>query len=244
LKRRKFISSTIVSGIALSLIPGFAFSKTPFFSFEELIGKGDPELFGDGYQLRKEAHLAFLEMQQAAKKDGIAIKIVSSYRNYAHQKKIWERKYRNYVSRGLSPIECIKKIIEYSTIPGTSRHHWGTDVDIVDGNFINTSYLLSAFNFKKGQPFYKLKIWLEANAENFNYHIVYTNKEDRNGFKYEPWHYSYKPLSFDYLKQFKDLDILEILKGENFEGSEHFTETFIQSYFEEHILDINPDLLP
>ena len=27
---------------------------------------------------------------------------------------------------------AIDKIIEYSTLPGTSRHHWGTDIDIID----------------------------------------------------------------------------------------------------------------
>ena len=27
-------------------------------------------------------------------------------------------------------IDAINEIIRFSTIPGTSRHHWGTDIDI------------------------------------------------------------------------------------------------------------------
>ena len=35
----------------------------------------------------------------------------------------------------LEPKKAISEIIRFSTVPGTSRHHWGTDIDIIDGNF-------------------------------------------------------------------------------------------------------------
>lgn len=244
MKRRHFIKSTMATGALISLSPNFALTKSNKLSFEELIGKGNPLLFGDGeYLLRKEAYLSFLEMQKAANKDGIFIKIVSSYRSYNSQKRIWERKYKKNIASGLTPKQSIKKIIEYSTIPGTSRHHWGTDIDIVDGDFLQTPNLLSESNFKKGQPFYKLGQWLNNNAKDFGFHLVYTNKLDRKGFKFEPWHFTFKPLSVDYLKQYRTLDILDILQKERFHGSEHFTDSFMNSYIEENILDINPELL-
>ena len=244
MKRRHFIRSTALSGTLLSFYSVFPFSISNPIPSSELIGKGSPELFGDGYLLRQKAHLAFMDMQNEALKSGVMIQGVSSYRNYEHQKRIWVRKYKTNKSQGLSPEQNIQKIIQYSTIPGTSRHHWGTDVDIVDGNHISTPNLLSASNFEKGKPFYKLRLWLEKNAHAYGYYIVYTNDESRKGFKYEPWHYSYKPLSKEYLNQYKELDILSILKEDNFEGSKHFTTKFITSYINENILDVNPELLP
>src|SRR5690625_7396566 len=76
--------------------------------------------------------LQFNLMKKAAKEKGFNIHVISSFRSYSHQNRIWERKYRDFRNRGLSHQNTIDKIIEYSTIPGTSRHHWGTDLDIID----------------------------------------------------------------------------------------------------------------
>lgn len=243
MKRRQFIKTSASTGLVLSLLPTMIFSQNDRLSYNELIGKGDPVLYGDGHALRKKAHEAFLEMKHAAKKEGILIHAVSSYRSFEHQKGIWERKYLNNLSSGLSPTNSIKKIVEYSTIPGTSRHHWGTDIDIIDGNFLNTTSLLSGKNFKEGQPFYDLNIWLENNAKSYEFYLVYSDDPDRRGFKYEPWHYSFKPLSGSYLKQYQELNILDILKTENFKGAEHLSNAFLNSYYNENIMDINPELL-
>ena len=52
LKRRQFIKSTLASGIAFSVIPQFAFqTNSNQLNYEELIGKGIPDLYGEGYQL-------------------------------------------------------------------------------------------------------------------------------------------------------------------------------------------------
>lgn len=210
---------------------------------EELIGKGAPKLYGEGINLRKDAYKAFLKMKEAAAKEGINITIVSSYRNFERQKAIWERKYEFYTSEGLSPEKSMEKIIEYSTIPGTSRHHWGTDIDIIDGNQKYTGDVLLADKFEPGGPFAKLKMWMDKNAKSFGFVLVYTNADGRKGFKYEPWHYTYAPLSIGYLKQYKALNIKEILNQEGLLGAEHFTDEFIQAYYKNNILDINPELL-
>ena len=243
MKRRNFSKLLTVFAIGTAVSPRSSFAWTSSLPYEELIGKGSPQLYGDGYLMRKEAFDAFIEMEQAAIKEGLSIHVVSSYRNYDHQKRIWERKYKNNVASGMSPMDSMKKIIEYSTIPGTSRHHWGTDIDIVDGRFLDTPNILSASHFEKDQPFYELGQWLNENAETYGFHLVYTNMPERKGFKYEPWHFSYKPLSFDYLKSYRELDILKILQLEDFEGASHFTEAFMSRYIEENILDINPNLL-
>ena len=242
MKRRNFIKKTSLTGIALATIPSFAFAQN-IISSEELIGKGNPELFGEDYKLREEAHLAFQKMKEEALKEGVQIQIVSSYRNFDHQKRIWERKYKRFRNQGLSEEKSIQKIIEYSTIPGTSRHHWATDIDIIDANVHAPKYVLREENFHRDGSYIYLKKWMDEHANSFGFYLVYTADLNRKGFKYEPWHYSYKALSQNYLKNYKNLNIQEILQKEKLLGSEYFSEAFISTYRNENILDINPELL-
>jgi len=232
----------IASIIIFTLITQFAFSQTTI-SVEELIGKGNPELFGESYKLRNEAYLSFKKMQTEALKSDIKIGVVSSYRSFAHQKRIWERKYKRNQNKQLSPIENIKKIIEYSTIPGTSRHHWGTDIDIYQTNVKQPKGFLQENNFHNNGAYCKLKEWMDIYAKDYGFYLVYTDLPNRKGFKYEPWHYTYKPLSYQYLKKYQQLDIAKILKTDKLLGNENFTQEFIARYTEENILDINPELL-
>ena len=242
MNRTKFLKLLGLGSIALHSIPSMAFTSQKIPT-EELIGKGSPTVFGNGFSLRKEAYDAFIQMRAAAAKEGIAIHVVSSYRNYAHQNRIWERKYKRYTKQGLSPVKAIKKIIAYSTIPGTSRHHWATDIDIIDQNATYSGDVLVPEKFHGDGPFCKLREWLEKNANTYGFYIVYTNNAQRKGFKYEPWHYSYAPLSKPMLTSYKKLNIKEMLQAEKLMGSEHFNEDFINSYINENILDINPVLL-
>ena len=242
MKRNEFIKISALSGIALGLMPQFAFANNQN-SYAELIGKGNPELFGDGFKLRQEAFDAFTLMKNEAEKSDISLKVVSSYRGFDHQNNIWERKFKNYASKGMSVENTIKKIIEYSTIPGTSRHHWGTDIDIIDANVKQPKNLLNPQNFNKDACFGTLKQWMDLNANNFGFYLVYTDESSRKGFKYEPWHYSYKPLSLMFLSDYRQLNIGKLLKSEKIMGNEYFSEEFLTNYLNENILDINPELL-
>ena len=243
MKRRTFTKTSLLGALASSL-PLVAFNPAQQkISTLELLGKGNPHLTkGNNYLLRPEAAVAFEKMKEAALQDGIALKVVSSYRNYAHQNRIWERKYKRFRESGLSPTQSILKIIEYSTIPGTSRHHWGTDLDIIDGKPSVSGDVLVPAKFHGTGPFCAMKEWMDKNAHRFNFKLVYTDRPDRKGFKYEPWHYSYAPLSIQYLKEYQKLDIKSLLEKENLLGSTHFEEGFIPTYIAQNILDINPYL--
>mgnify|MGYP001816559270 FL=1 len=191
MERRLFIKKAGVSSLALTLAPNMSFSKQKDFEYSilELMGKTDIELVGKGINLRPMAHDAFVEMKKAAYSDGIDLKVVSSYRNFSRQEAIWERKYDRYTEEdGMAPLEAIDKIIEYSTVPGTSRHHWGTDVDIVDGYRKVEGDVLVPSKFESGGPYEDFKKWMDENANTFDFLLVYTNNPKRKGFKYEPWH--------------------------------------------------------
>ena len=244
MNRRNFVQRTSLAGAALGL-PGLSWTfPQDTYSVEELMGKADIELYGEGIQLRKEAHDAFVQMKKAAYQDGIDIEVVSSYRSFERQRTIFERKYLQYTDDdGMEPLEAIDKIIEYSTIPGTSRHHWGTDADLIDASKPAEGDVLVADKFEEGGPFADMKAWMDANSESFGFYLVYTDNPRRRGFKYEPWHYSYAPLSIPMLSQMRGLNIMRLLEKEDFYGSEYFTTGFLRTYITDNILDINPDLL-
>ncbi len=244
MERRSFIKKSSASSIGLALLPSLAFAKDQEYSVLELMGKTDIELFGKGINLRAQAHDAFVEMKKAAYSDGIDLKIVSSYRNFTRQEAIWERKFVTFTEDdGMTPLAAIDKIIEYSTVPGTSRHHWGTDVDIVDGYRKVDGDVLDPAKFGAGGPYEDFKKWMDENSKVFDFHLVYTDDPKRKGFKYEPWHYSFAPLSIPMLKAFRSKNIMLILEQETFLGSEHFTNGFIKNYIQNNILDINKELL-
>ena len=194
MQRRTFLKTSAASSLALTTIPAYALNQDPTYSIEELMGKVDIPLFGEGVQLREEASKAYLAMKKAAYSAGFDMKLVSGYRDYYRQEAIWNRKYINFTEvEGLSPTAAIAKIIEYSTIPGTSRHHWATEVDIIDGYPKTSGDVLVAEKFEEGGPFEAFKAWLDENANTYGFHLVYTDSYFRKGFKYEPWHYSYAP---------------------------------------------------
>ena len=158
--------------------------------------------------LRKEVLQKFDQMYAAALKDGIKLVIISGTRSFNHQKYIWDRKWAKNILK-MDSISAVKEIMKYSSMPSTSRHHWGTDIDL---NSLENSY------FEKGEG-KKIFDWLVANAFKYGFHMTYDNQEEtkRTGYKMEKWHWSYMPISEQFLIQFN-----EYIKCENissFKGS-------------------------
>ena len=208
-----------------------------------IIGKSQSNLVGDSIRLEVNTYKAFKKMEAAAKRDGIYLKIVSAYRGFERQKLIWNNKYEKFTNDfSLEPEKAISEIIRFSTVPGTSRHHWGTDIDIIDGNFPDEENVLVSEKFEKDGLFYKVKNWLDNNSENFGFFLTYTNDKNRKGFEFEPWHYSYKPVSVKYYRALIKTDLKKIIKSLDINGSDYFDESFIDTYIAENIMDINPDL--
>ncbi len=244
MNRRQFITRGSTAALGLSMLPSLLLAQDPEFSIEELMGKADIPMHGDGFQLRKEAYDAFMAMKAAAYQDGINLKVVSAFRSFDRQQAIFERKFINYTQDdGMEPLAAIDRIIEYSTIPGTSRHHWGTEIDVIDGYPKVSGDVLVPEKFEGGGPFETMKKWMDEHAASFGFYLVYTDHPKRRGFKYEPWHYSYAPLSKPMLDTFRRKNILALLAKEDFLGSEHFTTGFLRTYIRDNILDINPKLL-
>jgi D-alanyl-D-alanine carboxypeptidase len=168
--------------------------------------------------LRKETFEAFQKMADAAKKDGINIFIISATRNFDSQKKIWKNKWIGKAKAKITGVDLSKisdlkararQILLYSAMPGTSRHHWGTDIDL---NSFEDNYFLE----NEGWKVYR---WLSAHASDFWFCQPYTSKANvRTGYEEEKWHWSYLPLSKFFLEEYqKEITYADIT---GFDGSE------------------------
>ena len=179
------------------LLPATSQETTVHTDF--LLGKFDYRSAGDFEKVEKRyadkpvylnsvVYAAYKEMHSAAVKDGIDLKILSGTRNFEEQKKIWEKKWNKMQS--LSHLERARSILAFSAMPSTSRHHWGTDIDL---NYLENS------NFEKGQG-KAVYEWLVKNASRFGFYQVYTSREHgRPGYHEEKWHWSYLPLASKFL---------------------------------------------
>lgn len=188
--------------------------------------------------LRQEAYQAFLQMEATAKLDGINLKIASATRNFYYQRDIWEKKWTGAtlvdgenLSASLPEGSLrFRKILEYSAAPGTSRHHWGTDIDL---NYAIPSY----FEEGRGKEIYD---WLTANAPRFGFCQVYNAKNSARvtGYQEEKWHWSYLPLAKQFTEEYKNLIAESDLTG--FLGEEYAPG---QNLISDYVLSINPECL-
>ena len=162
-------------------------------------------------------------MRESAKQDGISLKIVSGTRNFDAQKRIWEKKYERNKNKGLNDIENIKEIMVWSSMPSTSRHHWGTDIDI---NGFNEYF--DGINPKANKEYE----WLKENASKFGFCQTYTEKKEGGrltGYNEEKWHWSYMPIAKQLLEDYRKLINYSDIKG--FSASEFSQElNIIEKY--------------
>lgn len=214
---------TVLSVVALFVISSFNMNTIVQTEFEkqELLGKinySENENFSvipseftskKGIYLRNEALDAFKKMFYSAKECGINLMIISASRNFDYQKGIWERKWKDGKFIKYFGADRAKAIMKYSSMPGTSRHHWGTDIDL---NNLNDSYFLSG----DGKKVYD---WLSTHANSFGFYQTYTSKDSgRTGYEEEKWHWSYMPVAKQLLIDYNNSVTYDDIS--NFNGSE------------------------
>jgi len=148
----------------------------------------------------------FLNLRRAALADGFDPVPQSSFRDFSRQLMIWNGKFtgeRPMVDasglpldvRDLTPDERIEAIMLWSALPGASRHHWGTDIDLIDRQAAPPGYRiqLTPEEFAPGGPFAPLAAWLEVNAARFGFFRPF--RGELSGVQPEPWHFSFAPVA-------------------------------------------------
>lgn len=124
-----------------------------------------------------------LDMIQAAKDDGVTLAICSPYRDLQYQERLFNRKIRKYMKRGLSYMEAYQLASQAVTVPNASEHQIGLALDIVTDTYValNEGFAKTA----AGK-------WLAENSCKYGFILRYPKgKEDITGIEYEPWHFRY-----------------------------------------------------
>jgi LAS superfamily LD-carboxypeptidase LdcB len=158
------------------------------------------------HRLQPAAVEAFLAMQQAAKAAGFDLQPASTFRDFDRQLAIWNGKFcgeRPVLDKDSQPIdvallsaaERCEAILRWSALPGASRHHWGSDLDIYDPSLLpaGAKLQLEPWEYLEGGYFYPLNQWITEHMVEFDFYRPFTTLQD--GVAAEPWHLSYRPLA-------------------------------------------------
>jgi LAS superfamily LD-carboxypeptidase LdcB len=146
------------------------------------------------------------ELQQNAAAAGFDLRLCSGFRSFDRQLHIWNAKLsglRPVVDDNgssvdlerLSPWQQIQAVMRWSALPGASRHHWGTDIDIYDSSAMPADYQLQLIPAEvEGQGmFAPMHNWLDSRLADQGFYRPYGS--DTGGIAPERWHISYRPLA-------------------------------------------------
>jgi LAS superfamily LD-carboxypeptidase LdcB len=199
------------------------------------------ELIQPNCTLHYEVVAAFLSMRDAAAYDGIDLIARSSFRDFETQVTIWNRKWNGerplYDRKGelldrsrLSDSQSVDAILYWSAIPGGSRHHWGTDIDVIDGASVPKGYSVQLIpaEYARDGIFARLSEWLDANMKRFGFFRPY--RHDRGGVSPEPWHLSYAPVSVAALEAFSLSMLRNVIETSSIAGKPHVVARLPEIY--------------
>lgn len=181
--------------------------------------------------IHKDALRAFNSLKEEALYKEIDLTAISTFRPFSEQLDIWNKKAsgeRVLLSDDGVPLEfsslnkedLVFRILRWSALPGTSRHHYGTDIDVIDRKALTKNYQsykvkLIPAEYQSGGIFSKLSSWLDtriSNREAFGFYRPYDC--DRGGVAPEMWHLSLKLVAQDYLEEFSFKVFKEFLESD------------------------------
>jgi len=170
------------------------------------------------FAARPEVADAFLALRAAALRDGIDLLPIASWRPFAAQLRIWNRKFSGEAQlrdihgqpmehAALSPHELVWAILGWSGLPGATRRHWGTDIDVWDRNALPPGQRtqLLPHEVAPGGIYERLHAWLDEHIAQYGFFRPYGSY--RGGMFPEPWHLSVASSARVALEAF-DIDML------------------------------------
>lgn len=194
----------------------------------ELVGLDDSRLIelAGGQRLLPPVAAAFTQLQADAAVAGFDLSIASSYRSFWRQLAIFNGKAsgerpihddegRAVAAAELSAGEQLAAILRFSALPGTSRHHWGTDLDVFDAAALQggAQVQLTPQEVAPGGVFDALHCWLDeriAVGDSYGFFRPYAT--DRGGVAKERWHLSYAPIALDCARSLSEQSLKQCWK--------------------------------
>jgi len=219
-------------------------TEGPEFTLDQLTGRVRTHLSehkDPPCALHREVLKPFLAMRAAAAADGIDLTAFSSFRDFDRQLGIWNGKFRGerpmqdrngkpLNALELPPAKRVEAILWWSALPGASRHHWGTDFDVMDARAMPPGYKLRVVPEEYGVsgPFHRLTGWLDAHMHGFGFFRPYTN--DRGGVAPEPWHLSHAAIARRAQAALSVDGLREVLAASGIEGKVEVLASLAQSF--------------
>ena len=214
-------------------------------SREHLVNLPTPN--SSNHFLQAEAVKAFQGLQQSAVKNGFNLQPASSFRDFARQQLIWngkfngERKVHDDAGNALDLTQLddwqkAQAILRWSALPGASRHHWGTEIDIFDPDLLpeGQSLQLEPWEYEQGGYFFELNEFLAENLPHFDFSLPFMQMPAEKKIGREPWHMSYIPLAEQAANVFTPEVLLKAWENEEIVGKNvliaHLPEIFAQFF--------------
>jgi D-alanyl-D-alanine carboxypeptidase len=137
----------------------------------------------EGNRVQAECESALKKMMNDCNRECPGVCVVSGYRSIEMQTRNFENRVQSFINQGYSEAEARRKTAERIAVPGTSEHHMGLAVDIVDTRL---------WSLEEEQEDLPAQKWLMEHCWEYGFILRYPkNKTDVTGIIYEPWHYRY-----------------------------------------------------
>jgi LAS superfamily LD-carboxypeptidase LdcB len=176
---------------------------------EELTGRVNTHVApvaGLSCSLHPEAGRALLALALEAAAYDIELIAASGFRDFDRQLAIWNGKFSGQRPlqgpgaelldvRQMDEESIVRAILAWSALPGASRHHWGSEVDVYDQAALaagQTARLLPS-EYARDGVFARLSEFLADAAARYGFYLPYDSP--RGGVQPEPWHLSYAPVA-------------------------------------------------
>lgn len=181
----------------------------------------DPD---SGQWLQPEVLAAYRALRADAAESGWRLVLVSGYRSFAMQRAIWNRKMEALGGDAPGdPSDRIHQVMKFTSIPGVSRHHWGTDLDLGEATVDPPLTIPPRGPTPRMARFYG---WLDERAPFYGFCRAY--RGGPGAIQDEPWHWSYVRLASVYSRQFKSMGDFVGFDGQAVSGwgwiKTHFAE--------------------
>lgn len=176
-----------------------------------------------GCRLHPDVIAPLLALQARAQTDGQQLAVASGFRDFERQQTIWNDKVlgrRPVYDRAGNEVDLdslddwdkVQTLLIWSALPGASRHHWGTDLDVFNPQLIPTGGRLelsqAEYWYGAQKPFCEwLDKQLQVNGDFFRPYSRQNSITQNMGVEPEPWHISYRPLASVY-EQALTVDLL------------------------------------
>ena len=219
-------------------------------TYEYLTGRYHPDLVpykSSNLKLIHHEVISPLEkLRKELKKYGFEMFVLSGHRNHLDQLRIWNEKVEGkrpilsadgltLDTNKLSDEDIVKSICRWSAIPGASRHHWGTDIDVICKKSTPTGYdvKLTADEVCDDGIFGKFHLKLDELLES-GHPFFRPYAKDNGGVLPERWHLSFYPIAQELMSKYSievfernieetNLHLKEVLLHE----LEYFYNTFV-----------------